>query len=66
MYIENVLKVKNDWWRYIIGCIVIFIATQIGSIPFIIAIFSKVGLEGSSQIALWMSWLLAMHTTALK
>ena len=50
MYIENVLKVKNDWWRYVIGCVVIFIATQIGSIPFIIAIFSKVGLEGSSQI----------------
>ena len=50
MYIENVLKVKNDWWRYIIGCVVIFIATQIGSIPFIIAIFSKVGVEGASQI----------------
>ena len=50
MYIENVLKVKNDWWRYFIGCCVVFIATQIGSIPFIIAIFSKVGVEGSSQI----------------
>ncbi len=50
MYIENVLKVKNDWWRYIIGCVVIFIATQIGSIPFIIAISSKVGVEGTSQI----------------
>ncbi|MBC8299430.1 MAG: CPBP family intramembrane metalloprotease [Pelagibacterales bacterium] len=50
MYIENVLKVKNDWWRYFIGCCVVVIATQIGSIPFIIAIFSKVGVEGSSQI----------------
>jgi len=50
MYIENVLKVKNDSWRYFIGCCVVFIATQIGSIPFIIAIFSKVGIEGSSQI----------------
>ena len=50
MYIENVLKVKNDWWRYIIGCVVIFIATQIGSIPFIIAISSKVGVEGTSQV----------------
>ena len=50
MYIENVLKVKNDSWRYFIGCCVVFIATQIGSIPFIIAIFSKVGVEGSSQI----------------
>ena len=50
MYIENVLKVKNDWWRYIIGCLVIFIATQIGSIPLILAIFSKVGVEGASKI----------------
>ena len=50
MYIENVLKVKNDWWRYIIGCFVIFIATQIGVIPFIIAIISKVGVDGTSQI----------------
>ena len=50
MYIENVLKVKNDWWRYFIGCCVVFIATQVGSMPFIIAIFSKVGVEGSSQI----------------
>lgn len=50
MYIENVLKVKNEWWRYIIGCFVVFIATQIGSIPFIIAIFSKAGLEGAAKI----------------
>ena len=50
MFIENVLKVKNDWWRYFIGCLVIFIGTQIGSIPFIIAIFSKVGAEGASKI----------------
>ena len=50
MYIDNVLKVKNEWWRYIIGCFVVFIATQIGSIPFIIAIFSKAGLEGAAKI----------------
>ena len=50
MYIENVLKVQNDWWRYLIGIFVIFIATQIGSVPFIIAIFSKSGLDGASKI----------------
>ena len=50
MYIENVLKVQNDWWRYLIGIFVIFIATQIGSIPFIIAIFSKAGLDGASKM----------------
>lgn len=50
MFLENVLNIKNEWWRYFIGCIVIFIATQLGSIPFIIAIFSKVGVEGASKI----------------
>ena len=50
MYIENVLKVQNDWWRYLIGIFVIFIATQIGSVPFIIAVFLKSGLDGASKI----------------
>ena len=50
MFIENVLNVKNEWWRYLIGCIVVFIATQIGTIPFIIAILSKVGMNSTSQI----------------
>ncbi|MBT3442166.1 MAG: CPBP family intramembrane metalloprotease [Flavobacteriaceae bacterium] len=50
MYIENALKVKNDLWRYIIGFIIIFIFTQLGSIPFVIAIFSKVGLQVASNL----------------
>ena len=41
MFIENALKIKNDSWRYVVGCFIIFIATQIGSIPFAIAIFEK-------------------------
>lgn len=50
MFIENVLKVKNEWWRYLLGCILVFIATQIGSIPLIIAIFLKVSNNGAFQI----------------
>ena len=50
MYIENALKVRNDLWRYIIGLIIIFIFTQLGSIPFVVAIFSKVGLDGASNL----------------
>jgi hypothetical protein len=50
MYIENALKVKNDLWRYIIGFIIIFIFTQLGSIPFVIAISSKVGLQVASNL----------------
>jgi len=50
MFLENVLNVKNEWWRYFLGCIIIFIGTQLGSIPFVIAIFSKIGAEGASKI----------------
>jgi membrane protease YdiL (CAAX protease family) len=50
MYIENAFKVSADWWRYIVGVTIIFIFTQIGSIPFIIAIISKAGLEAAASL----------------
>lgn len=50
MFIENALKIKNDSWRYVIGCFIIFIATQIGSIPFVFAIFDKASSELSSKL----------------
>ena len=50
MSIENVLKVKNEAWRYVIGFFIIFFITQLGSIPFTIAIFSKIGLDGGSNL----------------
>ena len=50
MFIQNALKVKNNIWRYALGIFIIFIFTQIGSIPFIIAIFNKVGLEGVANL----------------
>ena len=50
MYIANALTVKNNFWRYVLGVFIIFIFTQIGSIPFIVAIFNKVGLEGAANL----------------
>ena len=50
MFIENVLKVKNEGWRYVVGFFIIFFITQLGSIPFTIAIFSKIGLDGGSNV----------------
>ena len=50
MFIQNALKVKNNIWRYALGIFIIFIFTQIGSIPFIIAIFNKVGIEGAANL----------------
>ena len=50
MFIQNALKVKNNIWRYALGIFIIFIFTQIGSIPFIVAIFNKVGFEGAANL----------------
>ncbi|MDC0354605.1 CPBP family intramembrane metalloprotease [Flavobacteriaceae bacterium] len=50
MFIKNALKVKNNLWRYGLGVLIIFIFTQLGSIPLIVAIFQKVGLEGAAKL----------------
>ena len=50
MFIKNALKVKNNLWRYGLGVLIIFIFTQLGSIPFIVAIFQKVGLEAAAKL----------------
>ena len=50
MFIQNALKVKNNIWRYALGILIIFIFTQIGTIPFVVAIFQKVGLDGAAKI----------------
>ncbi|WP_378174373.1 lysostaphin resistance A-like protein [Aquimarina sp. SS2-1] len=42
MYIEEALKIKNDWWRYLLGLVIVFIGWQvIGVIPLIGVAFSK-------------------------
>ena len=42
MFIEQALDFKNDWWRYFIGFIVIFLFWQfIGAIPLIIGMISQ-------------------------
>lgn len=42
MYIEEAFKAKNDWWRYLIGLVIVFIGWQlIGLIPLIAVAFTK-------------------------
>lgn len=50
MFIKNALNIKNNIFRYALGIFVIFIFTQIGAIPFIVAIFNKVGVEGAAKL----------------
>ena len=48
MYIQQAFKFLNDWWRYVIGIVLVFIATQIGSLPFVGAAMFKVMSDGGS------------------
>ena len=42
-FIETGYKGKNDWWMYILGIIIVFFGTQLGSIPLGLVAFSKAG-----------------------
>ncbi|WP_109853364.1 CPBP family intramembrane glutamic endopeptidase [Aquimarina sp. AU58] len=44
MYIAQALKIKHEWWRYLIGLVIIFIFWQfIGIIPLFIGAFINTG-----------------------
>lgn len=46
MYIAQAYKFLHDWWRYLVGAIVIFFASQLGAIPLFIAATMKLMSEG--------------------
>ncbi len=46
MYIAQAYKFLHDWWRYLVGAIVIFLASQLGAIPLFIAATMKLMSEG--------------------
>lgn len=48
MFIAQAFRSYHDWWRYLVGIIVVFVAAQIGSIPFIVAVGYKSMQEGGS------------------
>lgn len=41
MFIEQGVKPENKFWKYLVGSLVVFIASQIGSVPLVIAVFYK-------------------------
>lgn len=47
-YIQQVFKVKHDFWRYIVGSIIVIIASGIGQIPFTLAALFKAMKSGGS------------------
>ncbi len=46
MYIEQAFKNKHEGWRYLVGAIVAFMASQLGSIPLILLVTFKLVSEG--------------------
>ncbi|MGB3343791.1 MAG: CPBP family intramembrane glutamic endopeptidase [Aequorivita sp.] len=46
MYIQQAFKSLHEWWRYLVGFIIIFLASQIGTIPLVLAVVFKVLTEG--------------------
>ncbi|TGV04025.1 CPBP family intramembrane glutamic endopeptidase [Flavivirga rizhaonensis] len=46
MYISQAFKGLHEWWRYIIGSIIIVIAVVMGQIPFTIAVLYKAFKDG--------------------
>ena len=51
MFIEQGIKPENKFWKYIAGSFIIFLASSIGQIPLVIAIFFKSMSNGSPMPA---------------
>lgn len=52
MYISQAFNVLHEWWRYLIGLIIIVMAIIIGQVPFTIAVFLKAYKNGDSIFGL--------------
>ncbi|WP_445738398.1 lysostaphin resistance A-like protein [Mariniflexile sp.] len=48
MYIAQAFKGLHEWWRYLVGLIIIVIAVIIGQIPFTAAVFIKACKDGGN------------------
>lgn len=61
MYIAQAFNILHDWWRYLVGLIIIILAWQLlGAIPLGIAIFAKVFSEGGDFSQLEANDMLSM------
>lgn len=47
-YIQQAFKVQNEFWRYLLGSLIIFIAALIGQLPLTLVVFVKVISEGGN------------------
>ncbi len=52
MYISQAFNVLHEWWRYLVGLVIIIIAVIIGQIPFTVAVFFQAYKNGDSILGL--------------
>jgi membrane protease YdiL (CAAX protease family) len=52
MYISQAFTSLHEWWRYLIGLIIIIIAVFIGQVPFTVAVLLKTFANGESLLGL--------------
>lgn len=48
MFIAQAFNYQHDFWRYLLGSVLVFIATSLGQVPFGIAIFMKAAQNGDN------------------
>lgn len=46
MYIKQAFKSLHEWWRYLVGLVIVLVASQLGAIPLLIAVVFKVMTSG--------------------
>ena len=49
MFVEQGVTSENKFWKYIVGSLVVILASVIGQIPRLIAVFVKVFSEGKEM-----------------
>lgn len=52
MFIAQAFNYKHDFWRYLVGSLLVFTATSIGQVPFMGAIYMKATQKGESIMAI--------------
>ncbi len=50
MFIAQAFNYKYDFWRYLLGSVLIFIATSLGQVPFGVAVFMKAAQDGDNML----------------
>lgn len=60
MYIAQAFNVLHEWWRYLVGLLIVVIAVTIGQIPLTIAIFMKAFQSGDAMAAMDQTKMLSL------